>query len=282
MYIFKTKKNFNFYKNLILNKKELEIIKPAIKNELMSGDEILEILNIPENVNNLGIILPSRNSIFNDHMVKINLNVSFEKKKLFELKQVMKYLTTRQIPKTKHEIMVSSCSLDKYRDVNENLKKYKNRTTRLSKFMEIYGNDNEYNIEDYELYLKNYRCLNENIIYTKICLSIMYENKEKLFKLNAGDYENIKKTINDKYSYRHYNMELFYYYELINYITKNYPDFLNRYIRTYSISENEKKHIFLLENCYETRNEEMKKLVTEEFNKSRTDIEEKQKILLKI
>ncbi|MDD3452709.1 MAG: hypothetical protein PHN42_00305 [Bacilli bacterium] len=283
MYIFKRKRNFNFYKNITLNKKELEFITPAIKNELISGDKLLETFNINKNVKNLGIILPyCENNVFKDYMEIINLDASFEKSKLFELKQVMKYLTTKQIPKTKHEIMVSSCSLDKYRDVNENLKKYKNRTTRLSKFMEIYGNDDEYNIEDYKLYLKNYRCLNENIIYTKICLSIMYENKEKLFKLTAEDYENIKKTINDKYSYRQYNMELFYYYELINYITKNYPDFLNRYIKTYSILENEKKHVFILEHYHETRKEEMKKLVIEEFNKSRTDIEEKQKMLIKM
>ncbi len=282
MYIFKKKVNFNFYKNITLNKKELEFVDQAIKNEMISGDKLLEILNIPENVNSLGIVLPfCEDSLFKDKMETINLDASFANMKLFELKQVMKYLTTRNIPKTKHEIMVSSCSLDKYIDVHESLKKYKSRSTRLSKFIEIYGNDNEYNIEDYKLYLENYRCPNYNIIYTKICLSIMYEIKEKLYKLNAEDYDNIKKTINEKYSYRHYNMELFYYYEIINYITKNYPDFLNRYIKTCSIPENEKTHVFLLNHCHETRKEEMKKLVIEEFNKSRTDIVEKKKIFMK-
>lgn len=282
MYIFEKKKNFNFYKNVSVNRKELGLITPAIKNELIGGDKILETLSIPENVNKLGIVLPScGNNVFKEQMEKMKIGDSFKELQLYKFKEVMKYLTTKQMPKTKHEIMVSGCSLSKYEHVHDTLKKYKNRNTRLSKFMEVYGNNNGYSIEDYKLYLQNYRSLHETIIYTKICLSIMYENKKKLLKLTAEDYDNLKKIIHEKYSFRHHNMELFYYYELINYVTKKYPDFLDRHLRTCPILKNEKNHLFLLDDCYVTSKEEMKKMVIEEFNKSRTDIDKKQIILIK-
>lgn len=277
MYIFKKNRNFNFYKNIYLNKKEIELINPAIKDERLSSDEILEILNIKENTNNLGMILPyNENDLFKDQLLKIDIEKYYKEKNFVEFRMTMKNLMERQIPKTKHEIIISKCSFDKYRQIHQTLKKYKSGNYRLSKFMEIYGNNEEYNLEDYKIYLENYNCRNDNIVYEKICLNILYENKEKLYALTPIDYEKIKMAINEKYTCRDYNMELYYYYEIINYITKSYPDFLTRHIKNCFVKE-EQKHIYLLKYM----KEDIKKRIIEEFDKSRTDYEIKQKIIIK-
>ena len=185
----------------------------------------------------------------------------------------MEYLKTKQVPKTMHEIMVSSCSLDKYIEVNQRLKKYK-KSNRYDKFIEIYGNDNKYNLDDYKLFLESRRRRIENENFMKICLDILYKNKEKLFELTSNDYANIKKNIFDNYSCIHYDMKLIYYYEIINYVTKSYPGFLSRYIETYENYEEETNQLFLL--CYR---DDLNKMIIEEFNKSRVDTKAKSKIL---
>jgi|GEM_PF-6469144 len=281
MYIFKQKRNFTFYKNISLNKKNITKINESIQSESLSYCELIKKIDLEESINNLGILLPTdKNFIFKDRINYEKIKISLEDVYGYELRQVMKYLTETEVTKTKHEKMISSCSLYKYYEVKEKLKKYK-KNNRLKKFIEIYGDNEEYNIEDYELYLNNHKIYNDTQIFMQICLNILYENKEKLFNLTSKDYDKIKSFINDNYSKKYYGMNLYYYYELINYITEKYPDFINRHINTFHAEEKKDKRVFLLNHCYETRKEIIKKLVIEEFNKSRIDREEKQKILIK-
>lgn len=284
-FIFKNKNSYRFYDNIRLNNKEIAMVEPAIKSESIADDKLLELVGKEKYMDYYGIQLLNSYTNSNEtieektykkfvaaYVLRKN-NSKNRSKCTYNLEYLLNYNETT----TEHEEMLSSCNCDRYEEVYRNLQKYK-KDSRPEKFRKIYGNNSNYNEEDYSIYLESHRKRNENFVYKKICLSILKENSTKLLNLTPNDYQNLKDFIianytKDKRNY--YDMDLYYYYELINYVTGNYPPFLSRYISTYEAKPKQKVRIELLNEYRKETNEYM----IEEVNKSRTDYQHKQLIL---
>lgn len=288
MHIFKNNKNYNFYKNLRLNRTELEYINSHIKGESIEPDQLLELIDKKDNIDQLGIALPCSVNVFDNQYYKSFDYKLFEKRRKrtkisnvekgiesVSLKHLVDHINSVHSRKTEHEKMLSSCNQSKYEEVHEKMLKYK-KSIRTQKFEEIYGSSNQYNIEDYNIYLEGKRKGNYKSIYKKICLNILYENKEKLMSLTKEDYNNIKTFIFDNYNIKsqyNYHMDLCIYYEVIKYVTNKYPDFLERYISSYE-PDLEVCDKSLIATIGFLREKEREALIFK-INKSRTDYNQK-------